>query len=113
MHDLVLTRAQLREPRVDSQQFTVDTDLMELAYRDEPGGDADPDATVRLEMQDEPAPADARPEARDDVESDPLADTLLDCERVDDSNVVALWDPLEEEEDGAPTTTRVRVSGKA
>jgi hypothetical protein len=107
----IVAAAPQGEPRVDSRQFALDTDLMELAYRDETANASDADATVRIAAQDAATDASAS-QARDHLEADPLDDTLLACERTDGSTVViSLWDGKEEEE--ISPEPRARVAGKA
>jgi hypothetical protein len=101
-----------RETLDDSRQYSVDTDLMELAYRDETIAEADPDATVRLEMHEQPAAVEVHgAEAYDRLEYDPLDDTVLDYERADVSTVIALRDREDAEEPAPPK--RARASRKA
>jgi hypothetical protein len=80
---------------------------MELAYSDDTTVEPDPDATVRLELHEQPAAADAHgPEAYDHAESDPLDDTPLEYERSDVSTVIAFRDREDAEEIVPPKRAR-------
>jgi hypothetical protein len=95
-----------------SRQYSVDTDLMELAYRDETIVDADPDATVRLETQAEAVILDDQDAvAADALTSDLPEDTVLDTGRADVATVIALRGREDTQELVAPK--RARASRKA
>jgi hypothetical protein len=108
--DVIATASQ-GEPRVDSRQFALDTDLMEIAYRDETAHASDPDATVRIAAPDAATDAPAS-QAGDHLVAEPLDDTLLVQEHTDASTVVvSLWDGNKEEE--IAPEPRARAAGKA